>query len=107
MRTLVAAGVLLVSVGAWAVSQQDFQDFFRKSTGITDFVITTKRACVCRGGQLDSRAGWAVLALTGLDGRSDQTSFVECTVPRWGSDGQETEEMGCVAEGGAVEVLSK
>jgi hypothetical protein len=51
--------MLLVSVSAWAVSQEDFEAFFKKSTGMTHFVITSKRACTCHGGSVDGRAGIA------------------------------------------------
>ncbi len=103
MRTLFAAGMLLVSVSAWAISQEDFGSFFRKSTAMTDFVITSKKACICHGGTLNGRAGIAVLAF----GAPGEYAYVECVHPRWATDGQERDEAGCVDAGGSAEVLSK
>ena len=96
--------LLLVLIGiSWAVTQDDFQKFVQQRSGISDFVLTTKKACVCRGGTLDSFTGWAVLEFN-APGRP---SYLECVVPHWAADGQEQGEDGCVDKGGTVEVLAR
>jgi len=103
MRTGLAAGLLLIGVSAWAVSQEDFEAFFKKNTGMTHFVITSRRACTCHGGAVDGRAGIAIVSFPG----AGQHAYVECIHPRWAADGQEQDEVGCVDSGGTVEVLTK
>jgi hypothetical protein len=92
----------MLGATAWAVSQDDFAAFVKKNSGVGTFV-TTRKACVCHGGALDNFAGFAVLEFNA----PGQPSYVECVVPQWGSDGQETIETGCIDKGGTVEVLAR
>src|SRR5262245_59847665 len=99
-------GLLLLGIAtvAGAVSQDDFIKFVQKQSGVTDFVLSTKRVCVCHGGDLDHALGWGRLVVPA----PDEEAYLECTVPRWGADGQQRDERGCLASGGAsVELLSR
>jgi hypothetical protein len=96
--------MVLVSVSAWAISQDDFGLFLKKTTGITTSAATTRKACVCHGGgALDQRAGFAKVVF-----EANQRPYIECGVPSFDpKDGHQIDEPGCADAGGTVEVLPR
>lgn len=100
---LTVALVLLLTGPAAALSLADFVATLKKQTGVSDFVLSTKRACLCRGGPLDGRLGLATVETSG----PDTPAYLECTVPRFAADGHELDEAGCVDRGGVVELLTR
>jgi len=86
--------VLGLGTAVGAVTQDDFLGFVRKQTGISDFVLTTKRVCRC-----DGHLGWAVVSVPGPGLGAELT----CVVPTWAADGQQVQESRCAG----AEVLSR
>lgn len=96
-----AAVVLSASVEAWgATDEGKFLDVLKKF-GVTDNGLTSKKPCLCVGGNLDGTVGR--LAVFKVADRYHH----ECRISFFNSQGGQVGSGSCISLGGSVVVLSK
>ncbi len=98
---ILAAVALSGGVEAWAATDEETFLGVLKKFGVTDSGLTSKKPCLCVGGNLDGHMGrLAVFKL------ADRYRY-ECRISFFNSEGSQSGSGSCLALGGSAVVLSK